>query len=657
MVTTNGNPITEPPPVVGVTAADTVIMGAVVDDTRRGRHATPEPAVAPPVPGAEARGPLVPRPRRHVTPIPRVTSPGSPALLPAVPHPAVPPAAGPPGGQDIVKATVAGVAPVSPYPPLARPGTATDAATDAAADAVGLRAAVPDAADEPAGTLPPPTDDEKLIYRRRRLAPLTLASLISFGALMTSQVLFLRMSPWLWLFVPAFAFTVVYYLISLAVNAGTRGFDFDRHRRIVAAWAPRTHPSVDVFLPVCGEASEVLRNTWRHVRAMADHYPGRVHVYVLDDSASNEREAMALGFGYVYQRRPNRGWYKKAGNMRYAYQRTLGEFILVLDADFTPRADLLAELLPCFDDQPDVGIVQSPQFFRSHRGRGWLERGAGAVQELFYRSVQVSRQAHEAAICVGSCAIYRRTALDAIGGSTLIEHSEDVHTGFDMRRKGWRLTYLPIPLAVGLCPADVSSFFTQQYRWCAGSMSLLGSTKFWNTEMPLRQRLSYLSGFCYYVHTALFTFAGPLVPIVMLSGYAPYIRLHHYLLILPSVLYNFLAFPLWHRTRYRFESWTVKLVYGWSHAFAIWDLLRGQQMGWQPTGGTAPKSRTRRLWIGIGTWSLGTALAWTGAAAVLMRTQSPWTFAPAFLAGTFYLTTVLQVLLVDPVRDVPREDA
>jgi cellulose synthase (UDP-forming) len=271
--------------------------------------------------------------------------------------------------------------------------------------------------------------------------------------------------------------------------------------------------------------------------------------------------------------------------------------------------------------------------------------------------VQVSRQRHEAAICVGSCAIYRRTALDAIGGSTLIEHSEDVHTGFDMRRKGWRLRYVPVPLAVGLCPADVNSFFTQQYRWCAGSMSLLGSTKFWNLRMSLRQRMSYASGFCYYVHTALFTFAGPLVPIVMLVFFPEFVRLEHYLFIVPSVLYNFVVFPLWHRTRYRFESWTVKVLYGWAHAFAIWDLLRGQTMGWQPTGGTGRKSRTRRLWAGLALWGLGTALVWTVVAAMRMRSVDVATFTPAFLAGTVYLTTVLQALLVDPVKDVRKKRA
>jgi cellulose synthase (UDP-forming) len=505
----------------------------------------------------------------------------------------------------------------------------------------------------PSTALPhPPTDTEKLLYADRRLPVLVLSSLVSFGCLLATQIWFMRMSPWLLLLIPMFAFTVVYYVISLVVNIFTPGFDLAAHQKLVREYAPEHHPSVDVFLPVCGEPIDVLRNTWQHVHRMATHYPGRVHVYVLDDSATDERAAMALGFGFVYQRRPNRGWFKKAGNMRYAYQRTLGDYILVLDADFCPRDDMLDEMVPYFAAESDLGIVQSPQYFRTHRGQGWLERGAGAVQELFYRSVQVSRQAHEAAICVGSCALYRREALDAIGGSTLIEHSEDVHTGFDMRRKGWRLRYLPVPLAAGLCPADVNSFFTQQYRWCSGSMSLLGSTKFWNTRMRVRTRMSYLSGFCYYAHTALATFVGPLVPIIMLTEFPHFVKLGNYALVVPSIIYNLLVFPSWHRCSYRFECWTVKMVYGWAHVWAIWDILRGQSMGWQPTGGTARKSRTARLWIGMTLWTAGTGLVWTLVAAQRMATMDVLAFAPIFLGGVFYLTIVLQALLVDPTRDV-----
>ncbi|MEE6262817.1 glycosyltransferase family 2 protein [Plantactinospora sonchi] len=498
----------------------------------------------------------------------------------------------------------------------------------------------------------PPTDDEKYSYRNRRLAGLMCFSFISFGSLVASQVLFVRLTPWLLVLTPLMFFTLAYYLISVWVNIFTRGFDLKRHRQIVKDWRPERYPAVDVFLPVCGEAPHVLANTWEYVRQMSLYYRGNVTVYVLDDSPTEDMERMALAFSFVYQRRPNRGWFKKAGNMRYAFERTLADFILVLDADFTPRHDMLDEMLPHFDDDPTLGIVQSPQYFRVHKGQGWVERGAGAVQELFYRSVQVSRQNHNAAICVGSCAIYRRAALDSIGGSTLIEHSEDVHTGFDLRRKNWQLRYIPVVLAAGLCPDDVDSFFTQQYRWCAGSMSLLGSRKFWETKLRIRSRLSYISGFCYYLHTGLFTFVGPIIPLVMLVLFPDEMALANYLLILPSVIYNFVLFPMWHRCRYGLEAWTVKLLYGWAHAFAIIDILRGRRMGWQPTGGKAPKSKTRRLWLGLRYWTFGVGLLWVAIAAYRMLTDDALIFAPALLSGAFFLAIVCQALLVDPRKDV-----
>ena len=363
------------------------------------------------------------------------------------------------------------------------------------------------------GSLPllpvPPGEAEKASYSDRNIALILRASLFSFGALLISQARFIITAPPLLIFAPLLAFTVVYYLISLFVNVGTRGFDMAAHRALVNAWHPVPYPSLDIFLPVCGEPVEILHNTWRYVAELVRCYPGAATAYVLDDAESSQAAALAEAFGFMYLVRPNRGWYKKAGNLRHAFTRSSGEFILILDADFTPRADLPLEMLPYFGADPTLGIVQSPQYFRTHARQSWIERGAGAVQELFYRMVQVSRDRHQGAICVGSCAIYRRVALESNGGTTLIEHSEDVHTGFDLRRAGWNLRYLPIPLATGLCPPDPDSFLTQQYRWCAGSMSLLASRKFWTTKMRLRTRFCYLSGFCYYLHTALFTFVAP----------------------------------------------------------------------------------------------------------------------------------------------------
>ncbi|WP_435851894.1 glycosyltransferase family 2 protein [Streptomyces umbrinus] len=156
---------------------------------------------------------------------------------------------------------------------------------------------------------------------------------------------------------------------------------------------------------------------------------------------------------------------------------------------------------------------------------------------------------------MGSCAVYRRAALEKNGGTTLIEHSEDVHTGFDLRRLGWDLRYVPVTLSTGACPDNADAFFNQQYRWCAGSMSLLGSSKFWQSRIRFSSRLCYLSGFLYYIHTALFTFVVPAIPIVLLLAFPDKLKTESLWLVLPSVLYTTVVFPLWHRVPHRLEAW------------------------------------------------------------------------------------------------------
>lgn len=515
----------------------------------------------------------------------------------------------------------------------------------------GARQTAPQSGQTGSCVLPePPDDEEKYSYVRRHLWVLTAASIISMSCLVFSQFRLIQSSPWLIILLPCLGFTVLYYVTSMRVNAFTADFDLQAHRQLVQDWRPQAHPTVAVFLPVCGEPVDVLENTWTHVRRLADRYPGKVTPYVLDDSANPELATLAERFGFVYGSRPDRGWFKKAGNLHYGLGISDEEYILILDADFAPRADLLEELLPYMERDPEIGIVQSPQYFRVLDRQTWIERGAGAVQELFYRAVQVSRQRHGGAICVGSCAVYRRKALEANGGTTLIEHSEDVHTGFDLRRLGWSLRYVPLPLATGNCPDNVSAFYHQQYRWCSGSMSLLGSKKFWETKLRFTTRLCYVSGFFYYIHTALFTFVAPLIPIVLLVAMPEKLKVEYLLLVLPSVIYTVLIFPWWHRCPYRLEAWSVRLMYGWAHFFAIWDILRGRRQSWRPTGSAAAgRSTNRRFWVGVWVWNGGTALVWVSAATWRTFTLYPPDFSLVLASGLFYAAIVGRVLI--PPRD------
>jgi cellulose synthase (UDP-forming) len=490
-----------------------------------------------------------------------------------------------------------------------------------------------------------PRDFEKYLYIAHRQRFLSLFSLLSVTGVLISTFEFFRISPILFVFFPFWFLVLITFVVSIVVQGFGRPFDPHTHDDVVNSWKPKRYPSVDIFLPVCGEDIRILKNTWEGVKDLKAKYKGETSVYCLDDADDKETSALAKELGFIYLVRDNRGHFKKAGNLRHGFNNSKSEFIAIFDADFRPRSDFLDELLPYFDRDSKLGIVQSPQYFDVHKQQGWLERGAGSVQEYFYRSVQQNRQTHDGAICVGSNAIYRREALASNGGTTLIEHSEDVHTGFDLRKNGWGLLYLPVVLAKGTCPNNLKAFFRQQYRWCRGSMSLLGSEKFWTTKLKIRSRLCYVSGFLYYIQTGLSAIVAPLIPLSLLFLYPHVARLQNYILLIPAFLYSFVIFPMWHKCGYRFEAFSIRLIYSWSHLFALVDSALKRGMAWQPTGSANGRSlhysAFRFLLI---TYSLGTAIIWTVASLIDMATWNFWNFLPVFISGVIYLVAAFRIV-------------
>lgn len=483
----------------------------------------------------------------------------------------------------------------------------------------------------------PPDDHEKASYGWRSLPFLVAALAVSALCIIVSQLWMEISHPILAIFGVYTLVYAGYQLLSLPVNFGGRGFDLTAHVLRVKAWRPASFPEVDIYLPVCGEPSAVLRNTWAGVFELVHAYPGVVRAFVLDDGPSAEARAMSESFGFTYLQRPNTRQYKKAGNLNYAFGRTSAPLLVVFDADFRPRSDFLAETLPYLDD-PTVGIVQTPQYFRVSPGQTWVERAAGPTLEVFYRAVQVSRDRFGSALCVGSNAVYRRAALAPSGGFTLIPYAEDSHSGLDARYNGYRLTYVPVPLAAGICPASLDAFMRQQYRWCCGATSLIWTNHMWRVPMPRSGRLPYIAGWLWNLMTALRTLMLPLIPVILLSYLPGEIRLRNALLLVPVVLISTVLYPLWHNSTYSPRIWPLSLAVGWAQVLGIWDFARRRVMSWTPT--RQPADATRRFWWGVTIWNGGLAMLWVALAAWRIEQTGSVRFAVIAALGLFNLLVV-----------------
>lgn len=456
----------------------------------------------------------------------------------------------------------------------------------------------------------PPSDAEKTFYLGPQWRWVTPVSFLGYVLIVVSIGFFVVQHIWSALLLLPLAVSSVGTVVSLFTSSRPRRDSLAGHQEKVRSWRPRPVPSVDVFLPSAGEELAVLRNTYLHVSRL--NWEARLSVYVLDDSARDEVQELAAEHGFTYLTRPDRGHFKKAGNLRYGFDHSSGDYILVLDADFVPRSDALYELAPYFEE-PDVAIVQSPQYFDVSKDMNWLQRAAGATQILFYRWVQPSRDRSSAAICVGTSAMYRRHALVESGGFALIGHSEDVHTGFNLMKVGYRVRYVPTIVTKGLCPDQLDQFLTQQYRWCTGSMSLLFSRAFHRTKLTFAQRACFWSGFLYYITTAINVFVTA-VPAILMAWFDPAgVAPANYVFVLLAMMTRQTVIPFITLQSESMMSLTrVQMTYSFSHAVALFDVLRHRTDAWVATGTKARSRTATRVMRLIRVWCIGVQVAlWT----------------------------------------------
>ena len=375
---------------------------------------------------------------------------------------------------------------------------------------------------------------------------------------------------------------------------------------------------VDVFIPVCGEDLEVVLNTIEHAVKM--DWGGPAHVHVLDDSKKEDPllRQLAAGRGVFYLRRPNRGEFKKAGNLNYAASQTFREFIVVFDADFAPAREFLSETMPYFSD-PSVGIVQTTQYFSTCRRdtANWLARVAGIIQGMFFCWSQPGMQSIDSAMCVGTNVLYRRSALEAAGGFVNISGGEDVITGVEFLNAGYKTTYVPLNLARGLCPDNFAGAVNQQYRWCLTTLALVAPVKgiervcdgFWGCRMKPLQRAAFLAGLLYYAQSVLMLVTAVLPSLIMLWVFPYEVGPGNYLPIAPAML-GMLFLPLM-IPGWRFEVMRLSAVYAVAHLLAVLDALTGRVAPWVPSGASGKSKTPMQAAVILRGWVLLTqGLAW-----------------------------------------------
>jgi cellulose synthase (UDP-forming) len=259
-------------------------------------------------------------------------------------------------------------------------------------------------------------------------------------------------------------------------------------------------PTVDILIATYNEPVGILRNTL--AAAVSQNYPkDKFHVYVCDDGKREEVHQLAEEYGAVWAIRDEH-INAKAGNLNNCLEHYAhGELFVVFDADMIAKTTFLKRTVGYFID-PEMALVQAPQVFYNpdpFQNNLQLYNVIPNEQDFFMREVLARRGMFNAVLNVGSNAIFRRSAIDAIGMIPVGTITEDMATSMLLQAKGYKTIFVNENLAMGLAPESFSDYVIQRDRWCRGNIQVF---KKWNPltlpGLTFMQRLIYFDGVLYW---------------------------------------------------------------------------------------------------------------------------------------------------------------
>ncbi|HEX8227146.1 MAG TPA: glycosyltransferase [Candidatus Saccharimonadales bacterium] len=287
--------------------------------------------------------------------------------------------------------------------------------------------------------------------------------------------------------------------------------------RLKATYVRAFDSPVDVFVTVCGEPVEIVRETAEAILKM--RYNGTFKVHLLNDGFVAKKDnwqeiedlATELGINCITRRTPGGA---KAGNINNALAQTDSPYFVVFDADHVPHENFMEEVMGYFAD-PMMGFVQTPQFYKN-QGVNAITRIAWQQQTLFFGPIMAGKNRLNSAFMCGTNMAIRRTAIAEAGGMCEFNIAEDFLTSLFIHQKGWKSVYIPKVLAEGLAPEDFMNYYKQQFRWTRGSLEVIFKyNPMFRRGLTMAQRWQYLISASYYLSGAV-VLVDAMLPILFL---------------------------------------------------------------------------------------------------------------------------------------------
>ena len=238
---------------------------------------------------------------------------------------------------------------------------------------------------------------------------------------------------------------------------------------------PTSLPPVTILVPAYNEGA-VIQGSIRSLLQL--DYP-RYEILVIDDGSKDDTTVKASVYAGEHGRatvrvitKPNGG---KARALNTGIAQASSEFILCMDGDSALHPQTLRRAIRHFQD-PAIGavagsvkVVNRTNLLSSLQALEYIE-GLNMVRAAqgFFRLVN---------IIPGPIGIFRKSALEKVGGYDHDTFAEDCDLTLKLLLEGWQVNYEPGAIAYTEAPEKMLDLLKQRYRWTRGILQAISKHK------------------------------------------------------------------------------------------------------------------------------------------------------------------------------------
>jgi cellulose synthase/poly-beta-1,6-N-acetylglucosamine synthase-like glycosyltransferase len=267
-------------------------------------------------------------------------------------------------------------------------------------------------------------------------------------------------------------------------------------------------PLVSILLPLYNEKNVVNRL----LTACSSLDYRNYEVIVIDDSTDETTKKLKHWEGIqknlkIIHREKRIGWKAGALNEGLSNLDEKSEYVLVFDADFVPKKDIIERFLCHFEKDLDIEAVQGYQKHDLNEDENWITKGVRIFHSAAYKIDLESRSKLDMMVPVMGSVFMLKSNL---AKEFRFEHdiTEDYNLTVRLYLSGHKVFYDSSLEVSGECPSTLKRVFKQIGRWAEGTTRDTRQYFFQviqNKKMSRKAKFDYvMSGLSYLSSLALF---------------------------------------------------------------------------------------------------------------------------------------------------------